>query len=206
MRRICIVFARVPRLGTVKRRLAHDIGGRAALRFYRNTTARLLRALAADRRFRTILAQTPDPPYARWRVPTPRIGQGRGDLGERMQRACARFPHAQVAIVGSDIPALTANDVAAAFRALGANRAVFGPAQDGGYYLVGFGPRRPAHPFARVRWSTSHALADTLRNQRGPVALLHPLDDVDTAASYSAANPGKIGSSTRKSRSATQQR
>jgi hypothetical protein len=44
------------------------------------------------------------------------------------------------------------------------------------------GPRRPAHPFAGVRWSTEHALADTLANFRGRrVALLRTLRDVDTA-------------------------
>lgn len=206
MRRICLVFARAPRLGAVKRRLARDLGDRAALRFHTGTTMRLLRALAADRRFATMLAQTPDPPRARWHVPVPRIGQGRGDLGARMERACARFPHAQVVIVGSDIPRLGASDVAAAFRALGTSQAVFGPATDGGYYLVGFGPRRVSRPFAGVRWSTPYALADTLACQRGPVRLLRALRDVDTAADYSTARPGKIGNSARRSRSALQQR
>lgn len=45
-----VVFARAPRLGTVKRRLARDVGDRAALRFYQANLARLLRALARDRR------------------------------------------------------------------------------------------------------------------------------------------------------------
>jgi glycosyltransferase A (GT-A) superfamily protein (DUF2064 family) len=61
--------------------------------------------------------------------------------------------------------------------------AVFGPAEDGGYWLGGFGPRRPPRAFAAVRWSTEHALADTLANCRGRrVALLRRLRDVDTAA------------------------
>ena len=51
MRDIAVVFARVPRLGTVKRRLAKEIGDRAALRFHTQTLMRLLRSLAADRRF-----------------------------------------------------------------------------------------------------------------------------------------------------------
>ena len=62
-----MVFARAPRLGAVKRRLARDIGQRAALRFHVATMTRLLRALRADRRFRTVLAVTPD--RARFRLP-----------------------------------------------------------------------------------------------------------------------------------------
>src|SRR6185437_11467137 len=60
MKDTVVVFARVPRLGAVKRRLAREIGARAALRFHRATLIRLVRALAADRRFRTVLALTPD--------------------------------------------------------------------------------------------------------------------------------------------------
>jgi rSAM/selenodomain-associated transferase 1 len=183
MKDTVVVFARAPRLGTVKRRLAGDIGARAALRFHRATLVRLLRGLLADRRYQTVLALTPD--HARDRLPirVRRIGQGRGDIGARMALACRRFPRRKVAIIGSDIPDAGAADVVAGFRALGGSRAVFGPAADGGYWLVGFGPLRPARPFAGVRWSSEHALADTLRNLRGRrVALLRQLRDVDTMA------------------------
>ncbi len=146
----------------------------------RRTATALLREMAHDRRFATLLALTPD--SARWRVPVPIVGQGRGDLGIRMHRACARVPRGQVVIVGSDIPGVCADDVAAAFRALGGADAVFGPALDGGYWLVGMGPRRPARPFWGVRWSSEHALADTLANFRGRrVAFLRTMRDVDTA-------------------------
>lgn len=179
-----ILFARAPRLGTVKRRLAAGIGARAALRFYAGTLAAVARPLARDRRWRTLLATTPRGARADWArfVPrdTTRIGQPAGDLGARMEGAMRRHPVAVLA--GSDIPDLRPSDIAAAFRALGRADAVFGPAKDGGYWLVGMGPRRPAHPFAGVRWSTEHALADTLANFRGRrVALLRTLRDVDTA-------------------------
>jgi rSAM/selenodomain-associated transferase 1 len=181
MRDTVIVFARAPRLGTVKRRLACDVGDRAALRFYRGNLARLLRELARDRRFRTVLAATPDHVRVRWPVRVPVVGQRGGDLGQRMHRACAAY--GRVAIVGTDIPALGAGDVAAAFRALGRAQAVFGPSEDGGYWLVALSPWRPARPFGGVRWSTEHALADTLANFAGRrVALLRVLRDVDTAA------------------------
>jgi rSAM/selenodomain-associated transferase 1 len=173
-----IVFARAPRLG-VKRRLAAGVGAMAALRFYRGQLAATLRA-ARDRRWRTVLAVTPDHARARWPRGVARTGQGRGDLGVRMRRALA--PHRRAVLVGSDIPGLARGDLAAAFRALGRAEAVFGPAEDGGYWLVGYGPRRPAWPFAGVRWSSRSALADTLANFTGRrVALLRRLRDVDTA-------------------------
>ncbi len=183
MKDTVVVFARVPRLGTVKRRLARDIGDRAALRFHTATLTALLRALLREQRFRTILAATPDRARIRLPLAVDRIPQGRGDIGQRMGRACRRFPRGKVLIIGSDIPDASAADALAAFRALGRCDAVFGPAEDGGYWLVGLGPRRPAHPFAQARWSTEHALADTLANFRGRrVARLRTLRDVDTVA------------------------
>ncbi len=183
MKDLVIVFARAPRLGTVKRRLAAEIGQRAALRFHAGNLARLIGELARDRRFATILALTPDRARLRMRLRTrvAVVAQGHGDLGTRMARALARARRAVV--VGCDIPELGAADVAAAFRALGRADAVFGPAEDGGYWLVGLGPRRPARPFSGVRWSIRHTLADTLVNFRHHrVALLRMLADVDTAA------------------------
>lgn len=182
MRDTVVVFARAPRLGAVKRRLAREIGDRAALRFHQQTLHRLLRALAADRRFRTVLALTPDHAHARLPVRLPRIPQGSGDIGRRMHAACRRYPRGKVAIIGSDIPAAGPTDVVAAFRALGHADAAFGPAIDGGYWLVALGPRRPSHPFAAARWSSPHALSDTLNNfVRHRVAMLRHLRDVDTA-------------------------
>ena len=179
-----ILFARAPRLGAVKRRLAKGIGARAALRFYRATLSATARPIARDRRWRTVLATTPHGARTDWThfVPrgTPRLSQPRGDLGARMAGCMKRYPRAVLA--GSDIPDLRPDDIAAAIRALGRADAVFGPATDGGYWLVGLGPRRPARPFAGVRWSTRHALADTMVNFRGRrVALLRRLQDVDTA-------------------------
>ena len=185
-----IVFARAPRLGAVKRRLARGIGAMAALRFYRGQLAGTLATVARDRRWRTLLAITPRGARARWPRPVPRIAQQGRDLGQRMHRAARG--RRRVVIIGSDIPGIARRDIAAAFRALGRAHAVFGPAKDGGYWLVGLGPLRPAHPFADVRWSSRHALADTLANFRGRrIALLRTLRDVDTARDLRAIRKGR---------------
>jgi glycosyltransferase A (GT-A) superfamily protein (DUF2064 family) len=100
-----------------------------------------------------------------------------------MQRIFDSLPPGPVVIVGTDIPGIRPAHIAAAFRRLGDHDAVLGPATDGGYWLVGL-RRRPyaLRPFARVRWSGSHALADTLANLEGRrVALVATLGDVDDA-------------------------
>lgn len=190
---LLVLFARAPRLGGVKRRLAREVGDLAALRFHRAMLGAMARRLGRDRRWRTVLAVTPD--GARFPSSLPTVPQGRGDLGRRMARALARDRRAAV-LVGSDIPDVRAADVAAAFRVLrGRADAVFGPAEDGGYWLVGLGPRRPAAPFRGVRWSGPNALADTLRNCAGRrVALGRRLSDVDDAAGLAAWRTAAVGS------------
>lgn len=182
MRDTVYVFARLPQLGTVKRRLARDVGDRAALRFYKATLAKTLRVLDADTRFDTVLAVTPDTARggAVWPRGIRRVAQGNGTLEHRMGRIFSRHRGGRVAIVGSDIPDLSANDVATAFKLLGRAQACFGPARDGGYWLVAMSPRRPDTPFVNVRWSSKWALADTLVNFKGRFALLRELSDVDT--------------------------
>ncbi|MCO6418186.1 hypothetical protein JYK14_18745, partial [Siccirubricoccus sp. KC 17139] len=71
-----ILFARAPRLGRVKRRLAAGIGPLAALRFHRAQLATLIRRLGRDRRWRTELALTPDRARGPWTGGLPRLPQG----------------------------------------------------------------------------------------------------------------------------------
>jgi hypothetical protein len=183
MRDTVIVFARAPRLGTVKRRLARDIGDRAALRFHVATLTALLRDLTACRRFDTVLAVTPGKSRIHLPVRVRHVDQGHGDLGRRMTQALGRYR--RVALMGCDIPQANATDIRTAFRRLGTADAVFGPATDGGYWLIALGPRRPADLFGTARWSTEHALADTLEQfRRHRVSFIRRLSDVDTAADY----------------------
>lgn len=144
--------------------------------------------LARDSRWETCLAITPDE-FVFWPIWPRSIHkqpQGPGDLGEKMQRVFALLPPGPVVIVGTDIPEIRAQHIARAFRLLGAHDAVFGPAEDGGYWLVGL-RRRPRihHIFAGVRWSSPQALSDTLANLDGrSVAFLETLDDVDEQSSH----------------------
>lgn len=179
-----VVFARLPRLGAGKRRLAKGVGAVEALRFQRTMLGITLRRLSGDGRWITWLAMTPTPTPRRARQLGGRIiPQGRGSLGDRMAAVARAMPPGPVVIVGSDIPGISAASVAAAFRLLGSRDAVFGPALDGGYWLVGL-RRRPRFiaPFNGVRWSSQHALEDTLANLPGyRVGFVQTLEDVDNA-------------------------
>ena len=190
MRRHLILFVRAPTYGSGKRRLARDIGDLAALGFERLMLARLLRRLGRDRRWHLRIAVTPDRARYRQRVwprGIPILRQGGGDLGERMQRAFTACPPGPAVLVGTDIPALAPNHIAAAFHLLGRHDVVFGPAADGGFWLVG-ARRSPRLPplFGEVRWSGPHALADALANLPRciSVGFATTLEDVDDGASF----------------------
>jgi uncharacterized protein len=184
-----IIMVREPRLGTVKTRLGREIGAVAATGFYRCVTANLIRRLARDGRWHTVLAVAPDSacgsPF--WPEDIDRLPQGRGDIGQRMARQLSRDRGGGPAVlVGSDIPGLRASHIADVFALLRGHRAVLGPAEDGGFWLIGVAAGvRLGGLFDRVRWSSPHALADTLKNAAGlRVALAATLPDVDDAASY----------------------
>lgn len=183
MRPRLVIFAKAPRLGTVKTRLARDIGPVAALQFYVNTMRRITRRLARDPRWDTVLAVTPG--SGGWPAGVPRIAQGGGDLGDRMDRVMRTVPPGPVVIIGTDIPDIEPRHIADAYARLGDHQAVFGPADDGGYWLIGL-RRRPYTPrlAGPVRWSTEHALADTRRLLGAGVttAMLETLTDVDDGA------------------------
>ncbi len=190
MRRHLILFVRAPAYGSGKRRLARDFGDLAALGFERLMLARLLRRLGSDRRWHLRIAVAPDRARHRkrlWPHGVPVIAQGAGDLGERMQRALTACPPGPAVLVGTDIPALGPHHIAAAFHLLGHYDVVFGPAADGGFWLVG-ARRSPRLPplFGQVRWSSAHALEDALANlPRGVSAgFAATLEDVDDGEAY----------------------
>ncbi len=186
-----VVMAKAPRMGRVKTRLAKGIGAVEATRFYRRASLDLLRRVGADPRWQTVLALSPDRSVHEsgvWPAHLPRIAQGEGDLGQRMGRLMRDLPPGPVVIIGCDIPDIAPRHIARAFAALGRADAVFGPAEDGGYWLVGMRRRpRVAEIFGQVRWSSEHALADTLDNVAKVgfrVAMLDRLSDIDTAEDY----------------------
>ena len=170
---IC-VFAKPPEPGRVKTRLAPAIGEAAAAElawaFLRDTVSSLRTLPWAD----VVLVTTGPLPAP---LGPPEWTQGDGDLGDRMERALARAlrtaPRAMV--VGTDSPGLLHAHLHEAHRALATTDAVLGPADDGGFYLIGL-TRCPEGLLAGLPWSREDTLARTRARltERGLRATLAP--------------------------------
>ena len=193
MIRHLIIFTRAAQLGRVKRRLAADIGALAALRFHSKMQAQLAQGVGKDRRWKTWVAITPDVRTQNGLLSgTQILNQGRGDLGQRMARCFRALPPGPAVLIGSDIPGINAAHIARAFSLLGRRDAVFGPARDGGYWLVGLKRLRPIggphgrNLFRGVRWSGPHALADTIKAMglHARTGFVDTLPDIDSAGDY----------------------
>lgn len=187
MRRWVVLFVKEPRPGRVKTRLGREIGMVEAAWWFRHQAARVIRRLD-DPRWHLVLAVSPDREGLAsriWPAHLPRWPQGRGDLGDRMSRVFRQMPPGPVIIAGADVPELRRAHIAEGFRLLGRHDAVIGPAPDGGYWMIGLkrgAQAVPAGMFDRVRWSTDHAMADTLTSLRPLETATGPLlADVDRA-------------------------
>mgnify|MGYP003665634704 CR=1 FL=1 len=184
MKQTLIIMVKEPRPGRVKTRLGRDIGMTAAAWWFRHQTRKLIRRVR-DPRWQVVLAVSPDVEGMKsriWPECLTRWPQGRGNLGDRMARMMGQVQIGPACVIGADIPGITRPQIAAAFRALGSHDAAFGPAPDGGYWLIGLKhPRRqPLTLFHGVRWSTPHALADTKASLPGyRIAEVATLNDVD---------------------------
>lgn len=188
-----ILFTRYPVAGKAKTRLIPAIGAEAAadtqrelteLTLHRATSVAIVRGVAVEVRYDGGDAKL----MHDWLGPMPRYTpQGEGDLGQRLARAAQEaFGEAaeSVVIIGADCPRLDEGILQNAFAALRENDVVFGPAQDGGYYLVGLRKTMPVL-FRGIAWSTSRVLAESLNIARSngcEPALLAPLPDVDEPA------------------------
>lgn len=185
---LVVIFARAPLYGAVKTRLARDIGAAEAIRFYRRTLFGLVLRLARDPRFETVIAATPDGAVTAgiWPKQARVTGQGDGDLGRRMMRVLKSAGARPAVVIGSDIPGITASQMNSAFRALGREPFVLGPARDGGYWLIG--ARHPSRlrleTLDCVRWSSATTMRETIDRLGSVEVLPQVLDDVDDGEAF----------------------
>jgi rSAM/selenodomain-associated transferase 1 len=174
-----VLFARFPVPGRAKTRLIPALGPQGAAGLHRRLTERTLATLMATGlpvEIRTTGA--PASAFRRWLGEVDCVPQGRGHLGARMRRAAADGP---AVLVGADVPDLRPDHLLAATEALQRTPVVIGPAEDGGYYLIGLRAPLP-WLFAPMAWGTEVVRATTLdRLTRHGVAatLLEPLPDLD---------------------------
>ncbi|MEL4306656.1 TIGR04282 family arsenosugar biosynthesis glycosyltransferase [Joostella sp. CR20] len=180
---VLLIFTRNPELGKVKTRLAKTIGDEKALSIYKfllTHTANVTQKSSAKKVVYYSENITADDNWNPAHFEK-KLQQG-NDLGERMQHAFEESfasGACNVIIIGSDLYDLTEKHIEKAFSKLEKHDVVIGPAEDGGYYLLGLKKVDP-EIFQQKNWGTDTVLRDTLENLKNlDVALLTPLNDVD---------------------------
>lgn len=187
------ILAKAPVAGHAKTRLIPALGAQGAARLQRSFTRNAVRVASEAALGDVTLWCAPDATHRFFRALHRTTGirchdQPDGDLGARMLRASMPSSVAEAAqpvlIIGTDCPALRPHHLRAAATALEEVDAVFIPAEDGGYVLVGVQRPQPGL-FAGMTWSTDRVMAET-RQRAASVALtireLPTLWDVDTPA------------------------
>ena len=194
-----LIYAKPPRMGLAKTRLARSLGSPTqARRIAMMTLARTMRA-ALGGAWMPVLYTAPDNALGEslgglWPSHVERRSQGTGDLTQRLNKGLSDAPPGPVLFIGADAPDLTPALIRRAIIELRTHDAVFGPASDGGFWLFGLNKAaRTKTPFTNVRWSGPHALADVRDNLKhgARVAYLPELTDIDEADDWAAWNRAK---------------
>ncbi len=191
------LFAKAPRVGQVKTRLAAAIGAAAATALYRRIGLEVARAVASE--FPLTVWFHPDgaeQEMRAWLGDHPYRLQRGGDLGSRLLAAFdAHFEagDAPVVAIGADCPGVDAALIREAEAQLRSADVVIGPSEDGGYYLLGL---KEPHPgvFMDVPWSSADVLRVTAKRcceHHLSVGLLRTLRDLDTVQDLEALGLGR---------------
>ena len=151
------LFARYPRPGQAKTRLAPLLGDAGAAEVHRRLVERTLATMrASGLPFAVHFTGACAADFAEWLgSDVPLIEQGEGDLGARLARVAA-----PAISLGADVPGLTADHLREAARALEDVPVVVGPASDGGYYLLGFTAQVP-QLWRDMPWGSDMVLKET---------------------------------------------
>lgn len=180
---LLIVFVKNIILGKVKTRLAKTIGDVGAFAIYSELftiTERESQKVDVNRNiyFSDVIISS------KWEHDEKFVQEGE-DLGKKMKNA---FQHGfdngyeNIILIGSDLPTISNEVIESGFEKLKGNDVVFGPATDGGYYLLGLSKMNDAI-FDHKPWSQSSLLDVTLQQlseQKSSVSLLTPMNDIDT--------------------------
>jgi len=164
------ILAKYPRAGKVKTRLAKKIGGEGAATIYKIVAERVFRNTSSDgdADFERIIFYSPSKAkglFESW-MPGEKLTSQRGrDIGDIMRNALKDlfdFGASKAVITGVDIPDLDRAIIGDAFLRLDNADVVIGPADDGGYYLIGMSAEYP-EIFQGISWSTGKVFDETVR-------------------------------------------
>jgi uncharacterized protein len=175
-----VLFTRFPTPGKAKTRLIEAVGAQGAAEVHKTLTERSVKTLCAASPIEVHVTGADEAAFRGWLgEDVALVPQVEGGLSERLLGALDPAP---VIFFGADTPDLTTAHVAAAIEALMAHDVVIGPAEDGGYYLIGV--REPYQClFTDMPWSSAEVLPETLKraDENGlSVTLLEALSDCDT--------------------------
>lgn len=180
-----LILAKRPALGTVKSRLASTVGAENALEIYQMLLKKTME-LASIAQVQAFFCLSGDE-YCALPPNSIEFEQSNGDLGHRMEKA---FLHVfdlvdgPVIMIGSDCYELNMEHLIKAEKALEQNDLVFGPSEDGGYYLIGMNRFFP-EVLHDMPWSTDQLL-DATRSKADShgltYSMLEVLNDIDTFA------------------------
>jgi len=187
-----IIFTRNPKLGKVKTRLALSIGDEKALQIYKDLlqhTMEQTQALDCDK---YVFYDTQIIENDIWdnQLFYKKL-QSEGDLGIKMKAAFEllfSIGYQKCVVIGSDLFDLKTKYIEKAFQMLDKKKTIIGPAEDGGYYLLGL-KKINAALFQNKKWGTSSVLADTLGHLSiHQVCFLKTLNDIDTIEDLEKSN------------------
>ena len=189
-KKLLIVFIKNPRKGAVKRRIANELGDEAALEIYRALLKKTLNATRTGDHAKAVFYSEeietndiwPEEEYSK------HLQEGTG-MGQRMMNAFKtgfQQGFRKIVLVGGDIVNLDPGVIAEAFDALEDEKAVLGPATDGGYYLIGMKSMQE-FIFRDKEWGQKSVFKDTcmqLQQKGFEVVVLEERSDVDTVDDF----------------------
>jgi rSAM/selenodomain-associated transferase 1 len=181
---LILIFTRNPERGKVKTRLAASIGKENALEIYIQLLEHTKKVALETPYDKQVLYSEEINHADIWESSffQKKLQVG-SDLGARMHHAFQQGfadGYEKIVIIGSDLIALDSSDIIAAIENLSDNDIVIGPAEDGGYYLLGM-KKIPNNLFSNKEWGTDTVLKDTLLDIANlKYHLLQEKNDIDT--------------------------
>lgn len=180
-----IIFARRPEISVGKSRLKNKIGKALGSSFYYNNLLKTIVKINSDKRIELKLCVTPDTALQDWPKSVfpkiKRLPQGPGDIGEKMWRIFSKNPKKTI-IIGSDIPDISSKIIFNAWKKLYSSNIVFGPAEDGGFWLIGISQSKKVKGlFNNINWSKKNTLEQVKNNIHSSknISYVDTLKDID---------------------------
>ncbi len=183
MKQLLIIFVKNIKLGKVKTRLAKTIGDEGAFEVY-TQLVQITEKATENIDIDTVIYFSDTIINTKW-AKVPKKVQSGNDLGKRMQNAFFdgfKQGYKSIVLIGSDLPEISTAIILNSFAALEKMEVVFGPAEDGGYYLIGMNSLIPML-FENKPWSKNNLLEITLQElseENIGFSLLETLNDIDT--------------------------